>query len=327
MKGLRPMTAFISVQHLQKQYAPPHGVFALGKKEGVSFEIQQGEIFSLLGPNGAGKSTCINIMSTLLQATSGDVLVNGHSVHKNPLAVKKLIGVVPQDLALYPSLSARQNLEFFGRMYGLNGKALKKQVDAVLEMIDLKERADDKIETYSGGMKRRVNIAVGLIHEPKMVFLDEPTVAIDPQSRRSILDTVKRLNQAGMTVLYTTHYMEEAQELSHRVGIIDQGEIIALGTLDQLIQQIGESDTLIFKVLGTLENSLEATLHGIQGVEGVALKPEEATVEVVAKGGRRLLPHLVSALDAAALTLSSVEIRQPNLEAVFLKMTGRALRD
>lgn len=318
--------SFVQVQGLRKQYTPPTGAFAVGPKEGISFEIQSGEIFSLLGPNGAGKSTTINMMCSLISPTAGDIIIGGHSVTQTPLAAKTLMGVVPQDLALYPTLSAQQNLEFFGQMYGLGGKLLRQRLDEVLEVIGLRDRAKEKIETYSGGMKRRVNIGVGLMHQPKMLFLDEPTVAIDPQSRRSILDTVKILNEAGMTILYTTHYMEEAEELSDRVGIIDHGQIIALGTIGELTRQVGERDTLIFKAPGVTDEQT-AKLKNLEGVEEVSFDPSTEELQVIASRGRKLLPRLIATLDEAGLPLNSIEIREPNLEAVFLHLTGRALRD
>lgn len=314
---------FVEVQGLRKRY-DNDGPFAVGPKSGVSFDIMQGEIFSLLGPNGAGKTTVISMMSTLLAPTEGDVVINGFSVSQNPIDAKAQIGMVPQELALYPSLSARQNLEFFGRMYGLTGKELKHRANEVLELTGLTERADDKIDEYSGGMKRRVNIGVGLMHKPKMLFLDEPTVAIDPQSRRRILDTVKWLNEEGMTVLYTTHYMEEAQELSTRVGIIDGGEIIALGTIDELTDQVGQKDTLILSVLGPSDEVVE-DLKSVDGIENAMLKEEE--IHLIADNGREMLPRVLERLNDHGITMQSVEVREPNLEAVFLHLTGRALRD
>ncbi len=320
------MKPFVTVQNLQKQYNPPDGIFAVGKSGGIHFEIYEGEIFSLLGPNGAGKTTCISMMSTLLAPTGGDVTIGNYSVTKNPVQAKQQIGVVPQDLALYPSLSARQNLEFFGRMYGLSGKALKQRADEVLELIDLTDRANDRISTYSGGMKRRVNIAVGLMHRPKMVFLDEPTVAIDPQSRRRILDTVKQLNREGMTVLYTTHYMEEAQELSNRIAIIDNGEIIAMGTLGELIQSVGEKDTLIFKIAEIPAETLQK-ITALELVDHVRPDAETGELQVVSPRGRKILPEVIRLLTENGAGLQSVEVKEPNLEAVFLSLTGRALRE
>ena len=198
------MPAILEVKNLVKNYGDFQAV------KGISFDIQEGEIFSLLGPNGAGKTTTISMLSTLYEPTSGDATVAGHSVTHEPMAVRNAIGVVPQEIALYEDLTARENLVFWGQMYGLGGKSLNARVDEVLEQIGLTDKAKNRVKTYSGGMKRRVNIGVGLLHKPRLLFMDEPTVGIDPQSRRSILDTVKDLNRNGMTVLYTTHYMEEA---------------------------------------------------------------------------------------------------------------------
>ena len=216
--------SIVEVKELRKQYDPPKGVLAV---DGVSFDIAEGEIFSLLGPNGAGKSTTISMLSCLLKPTGGDAIVAGHSVVSDSQAVKETIGVVPQDIALYPDMSARENLVFWGRMYGLSGDALKQRVDEVLELITLVDRQKDRVDKFSGGMKRRVNIGVALLHKPKVLYLDEPTVGIDPQSRRSILDGILALRDQGMTILYTTHYMAEAQELSDRIGIVDHGKMIA----------------------------------------------------------------------------------------------------
>jgi len=201
------MSNILEVQNLAKNYADFQAV------KGVSFSIKEGEIFSLLGPNGAGKTTTISMLSTLYSPTSGDATVDGHSVTTDPMSVRAVIGVVPQDLALYEELTARENLIFWGQMYNLSGKSLNTRVDEVLEQIGLTDKARKRVKTFSGGMKRRVNIGVGLLHKPKVLFMDEPTVGIDPQSRRAILDTVKDLNKQGMTLLYTTHYMEEAEEL------------------------------------------------------------------------------------------------------------------
>jgi len=219
----------IQVQDLHKKFEDVYAV------QGVSFDVQAGEIFSLLGPNGAGKSTIISMLACLLEPTQGDALVMGHSILHDPMAVKAAIGVIPQDIALYEDLSARENLNFWGKMYGLRGGALRQRVGEVLEVIGLTERQKGRVSKFSGGMKRRLNIGIALLHKPQVIIMDEPTVGIDPQTRRNILDNVKELNQQGMTVLYTTHYMEEAQELSDRIAIMDQGEIIAHGTHDELV--------------------------------------------------------------------------------------------
>ena len=232
------MAPILEVQDLVKRFGDFTAV------DGVSFDIQEGEVFSLLGPNGAGKTTTISMLSCLLTPTEGDAIIGGHSITKEPMAVKQIIGIVPQDIALYEDLNARENLEFWGRMYGMRGAALKHRVAEVLEQIGLADKAKQRIKTYSGGMKRRVNIGVGLLHKPRILFMDEPTVGIDPQSRRNILDGIKDLNTQGMTVLYTTHYMEEAEELSNRVGIVDHGKLIALGTQKELTQMVGQLEAL-----------------------------------------------------------------------------------
>jgi ABC-2 type transport system ATP-binding protein len=314
------MPPILEVQNLVKKFGDITAV------DGVSFNIQEGEVFSLLGPNGAGKTTTISMLSCLLEPTSGDAMVGGYSVTQNALEVKNIIGVVPQEIALYEELSARENLTFWGQMYGLGGGALKTRVTEVLEQIGLADRAKDRIKTYSGGMKRRVNIGVGLLHKPHLLFMDEPTVGIDPQSRRSILDSVKDLNKAGMTVLYTTHYMEEAEELSHRVGIIDQGKMIAIGTQKELTQLVGENETLR---LHTGENvDLQPLLTALQELpEVVHVSASENMVVLIVPEADDALPPVLIKADRLGYKIRSVDIQEPNLEAVFLKLTGKALRD
>mgnify|MGYP001489730071 FL=1 len=314
------MTHILEVKDLVKHYGDFQAV------KGVSFSIAEGEIFSLLGPNGAGKTTTISMLSTLYTPTSGDASIDGHSVTKEPMAVRGVIGVVPQDLALYEDLTARENLVFWGQMYGLSGKSLAARVDEVLAQIGLTDKAGNRVKTYSGGMKRRVNIGVGLLHKPKLLFMDEPTVGIDPQSRRAILDTVKDLNQQGMTVLYTTHYMEEAEELSDRVGIIDHGELIAIGTQKELTRQVGESETLVLHV-GENDDS-EALASALGGVAGV-IKAEatDHEVSVICPEAEDVLAGVVTKANERGIKIRSIDIREPNLEAVFLHLTGRALRD
>jgi ABC-2 type transport system ATP-binding protein len=292
----------------------------------VSFHVREGEIFSLLGPNGAGKTTLISMLSCLLQPTSGDAAVAGHSITEHAMDVKRAIGVVPQEIALYPKLSARENLRFWGQLYGMGGSALQSRVDEVLGIVGLKDRAKDRIETFSGGMKRRINIGVGLLHRPQLVFMDEPTVGIDPQSRRNILDTVVALNEQGMTVLYTTHYMEEAQELSHRIGIMDLGKMIALGTLAELTQLVGEQDAVVLDLGGT--DPTPELLASLQDVKGCSqLRAEDGRVRMLAHDGNAVLPDLIGVTNAMGVRVSGVEIQEPDLEAVFLKLTGRALRN
>lgn len=308
--------------------------------KGIDLQIQKGEIFGLLGPNGAGKTTTISMISGLTQPTRGDAFIGGFSITHQALQAKRLLGVVPQEIALYPTMNARQNLEFFGQMYGLKGKDLGHRIDTMLDFVELSDRQSDKIETYSGGMKRRINIAAGLLHDPQVVYMDEPTVGIDPQSRRRVLDMVKQLrDQRGITVLYTTHLMEEAQELSDRVGIIDHGEIIALGTPGDLIQQVGEQDRLIIKVgqtpvrkelLDEIQTSVEGVtraLYDPPGEEGESKANPSGLIIVNAKRGRKALPSILHLVEDAGIGIESVEVHEPDLEAVFLHLTGRALRD
>lgn len=314
------MTAILQVFNLVKKY----GDFTAVK--GISFEIQEGEIFSLLGPNGAGKTTTISMLSTLYTPTGGDASIDGHSITKEPMAVRRLIGVVPQELALYDDLTARENLQFWGQMYGLCGKALSDRIAEVLEQIGLTDKAKQRVKTYSGGMKRRVNIGVGLLHKPRLLFMDEPTVGIDPQSRRAILDTVKELNRQGMTVLYTTHYMEEAAELSNRVGIIDHGQMIALGTQKELTRQVGETETLILHLDAAQDpDPLAAALGSISGV--LKADPGEEQVTLITPEAEDILASVIAKASELGYKARSIDIREPNLEAVFLHLTGRALRD
>ncbi|HXF86421.1 MAG TPA: ATP-binding cassette domain-containing protein [Anaerolineales bacterium] len=314
------MPNILEVRNLVKNY----GNFTAVK--GISFDIKEGEIFSLLGPNGAGKTTTISMLSTLYTPTSGDATIAGYSITKDPMAVKQVIGVVPQEIALYEDLTARENLIFWGQMYGLSGRSLHCRVDEVLEQIGLADKAKNRVKTYSGGMKRRVNIGVGLLHKPRLLFMDEPTVGIDPQSRRAILDTVKDLNKQGMTVLYTTHYMEEAQELSDRVGIIDHGELIALGTQDELTRQVGQTDTLVLHI-GENEDAdaLAASLKGIKDV--LEANATDHEVSIITPQAENILAAVVGKANERGIKIHSIDIREPNLEAVFLHLTGRALRD
>jgi len=294
--------------------------------DGLDLALPAGQVLALLGPNGAGKTTTISMLSTLYAPTSGDATIAGHSVTKDPMAVRNAIGVVPQDLALYEDLTARENLTFWGQMYGLSGTALKNRVEEVLGQIGLVDKAKDRVKTYSGGMKRRVNIGVGLLHKPKLLFMDEPTVGIDPQSRRAILDTVKDLNQQGMTVLYTTHYMEEAEELSNRVGIIDHGELIAIGTQKELTQQVGETETLVLHISENEDpQALVNSLKGIKEVLEANVVNHE--ISVITPSAKDVLAQVVTKANERGIKINSIDIREPNLEAVFLHLTGRALRD
>ncbi len=293
--------------------------------DGVDFSIKRGEIFSLLGPNGAGKSTTINLITGLFPPQSGDVEILGFSISKHPMQAKKHFGVVPQEVALYNDLSARENLMFWGRMADLRGQHLRQRVDEVLELIGLSERSDGKISKFSGGMKRRVNIGAALLHNPDVIIMDEPTVGIDPQSRRYILDNVLHLNDEGMTVLYTTHYMEEAQELSDRIAIMDFGKIIASGTHDELVKLVGQQTRLELSVTN-LNDALITDWKKVEGVSQVTSMGEGKLLLLV-DDSNKVLPRLFEQINGGIHRITSIEIMEPNLEAVFLHLTGRALRD
>ena len=292
--------------------------------QGVSFTIQAGEIFSLLGPNGAGKSTIISMLSGLLEPDEGDALICGHSIKHEAQAARAALGVVPQDIALYPDLSAAENLDFWGKMYGLRGKLLHQRVDEILNIIGLSDRRNGRVSTFSGGMKRRVNIGAALLHHPQVVIMDEPTVGIDPQSRRHILDNVKELNRQGMTVLYTTHYMEEAAELSDHIAIMDQGKLIAYGSHAELIRLVGEKTRLDLS-LNVESSQVSESWQTIEGVSRVF--GEDGKVIVLVDDSNLVLPRLFEVATRTGARITSVEIHEPNLEAVFLHLTGRALRD
>ena len=308
----------IEVINLKKSFGD------LSAVDGASFKVDSGEVLSLLGPNGAGKSTTISILSGLLLPTEGDAFIMEHSVTKEPTTAKASLGVVPQDIALYPDLSAGENLVFWGKMYGLRGSALKVRVDEVLDIIGLADRQKDAVGKFSGGMKRRVNIGAALLHKPDVIIMDEPTVGIDPQSRRHILDNVKELNQKGMTVLYTTHYMEEATELSQHIAIMDKGKVIAYGTHDELIKLVGE----LTRIDITLNTEAEKILSEWRKTEGVSrIDSTDGKVTALVDDSNRVLPRLFDTAAQVGVRITSVDIQEPNLEMVFLHLTGRALRD
>jgi len=305
-------------QDLKKSYGEVQAV------KGISLRVARGEVFGLLGPNGAGKTTTISMLTGLLEPTGGQITVDGLDLKTHTNAVKARLGLVPQELALYPTLSARQNLNFFGRIYGLKGKELGRRVDEVLEMIGLTDRADDAIQNYSGGMKRRVNIGAGLLHKPQVLFLDEPTVGVDPQSRNAIFESVEVLNRAGMSVIYTTHYMEEAQRLCHRVAIVDEGEIIALDTPTALIRSLGGGILVIGVAGGRAQDIID------QVIDFPAVKSATRTDGQLKIETHRLQEALIGVLDVTNkfdVSITSIEMLEPNLESVFLHMTGKKLRE
>lgn len=291
---------------------------------GVSFSIAEGETFGLLGPNGAGKTTSISMISGLLEGEAGQVHVNGNHITTRSTAGKHEIGLVPQDLAIYPDLTAAENLTFFGRLYGMGGSDLNTRVSEVLEVVGLADRADDLVKEYSGGMKRRLNIGIGLLHKPRLLILDEPTVGVDPQSRNSILESVEHLSDEGMAVLYTTHYMEEAERLCDRVGIIDEGRLVAEGTRRELVESIGGHDRVVIDGGGDL-TSFARRVGELDGV--VSVQPSDGRVEILADEARSLLARVISTAEAVGVLIAGIEVREPDLEAVFLHLTGKALRD
>lgn len=334
------MAPILETRELVKMYGDNAAV------NGISFTVEEGEVFGLLGPNGAGKTTTISMLTGVLEPTSGTALIGGYDIRTQMGQVKKLNGLVPQELALYPTLSARANLNFFGSVYGLRGKDLKERVEDVLRIVALSERADEAVETYSGGMKRRVNIAAGLVHQPRLLFLDEPTVGVDPQSRHHIFDSVLRLNrERGMSIIYTTHYMEEVEMLCNRVGIIDQGKLIALDTVKNLIAMLGEgviqlglvrADEQLLDELSALPAVRSATLTApplaappAPGEEPreVAAPPTAQQVKIEVEDSRAALVNIFSYLNNRDIEVLSVEILEPNLESVFLHLTGKKLRE
>jgi ABC-2 type transport system ATP-binding protein len=312
------MSRVLEVDSLVKRFGDLTAV------NGVSFHIEEGETFGLLGPNGAGKTTSISMISGLLEPDSGDVRVNGTQITTRTTAGKHKIGLVPQELAIYPDLTASENLKFFGRLYGEGGRELEQRVDEVLGVIGLNDRRDDLVKEYSGGMKRRLNIGIGLLHRPQLLILDEPTVGVDPQSRNAILESVENLSAEGMAVLYTTHYMEEAERLCDRVAIIDEGVIQAEGTRRELVALVGQKDRVVVSGSGDMGPAAEAARR----IEGVAEVFEgDGALDILADNASPILPAVLSCVNTSGGTISGVEIIEPNLEAVFLHLTGKALRD
>jgi ABC-2 type transport system ATP-binding protein len=292
--------------------------------DGVGFTVAEGETYGLLGPNGAGKTTTISMVCGLLEPDGGDVRVAGRPLTTRSVAAKAAIGYVPQEIALYPDLSGRENLAFFGRLYGLSRADARARIAEVLDVVGLAERADDQAKEYSGGMKRRLNIGIGLLHRPRLLVLDEPTVGVDPQSRNAILESVERLGEEGIAVLYTTHYMEEAERLCDRVGIIDLGQLKAEGTRRELVALVGGCDRVLLAGRGDLA-AVVAALSRVEGIQDASVA--DGTVEVLVDDARTMLPELLRRFGDAGVAVTGVEVQQPNLEAVFLHLTGRALRD
>jgi ABC-2 type transport system ATP-binding protein len=312
------MNAMLTVEHLRKTF---DGLVAV---DDVSFFVAEGETYGLLGPNGAGKTTTISMVAGLLRPDAGTVHIAGEEMSVGAVAARASVGLVPQELAIYPDLTADENLRFFGRLYGLTGESLIGRIDHVLETVGLADRRRHRTSEYSGGMKRRLNIAIGLLHRPQLLILDEPTVGVDPQSRNAILEAVEALSTEGMAVVYTTHYMEEAERLCDRVGIIDEGRLVAEGTRRQLVAQVGELDRIELQGRG----DLTAVSEIVGASPGVAsASASDGAVSVLASEGSSVLPHLLITAGSAGMAVTGVTIQEPDLEAVFLHLTGKALRD
>lgn len=290
----------------------------------VNMQLEAGESVGLLGPNGAGKSTTISMLSSLIMPTSGEVLWNNVSINKNPEALRKTLGVVPQEIALYPELSAKENLHFFGRIYGLKRQLLVERTEEILEKIGLTDRKNDIVKTFSSGMKRRLNIGAALLHKPSILIMDEPTVGIDPQSRAYILDTVKQLVEEGMTLLYTSHYMEEVELLCDKIYIIDQGEIIAYGTKETLKSLVSDNQTIELKA-HVLSPGFEEALK--EQFPTANIRKEDELLLITMPQKEEPLATIFALAAENAVTITSAIVKIPSLEDVFLHLTGRALRD
>ncbi|HVG53186.1 MAG TPA: ABC transporter ATP-binding protein [Vicinamibacterales bacterium] len=308
----------INIQGLRKHYGELIAV------NDISFTADEGQIFGLLGPNGAGKTTTIGCISGLLRPTSGRVTVGGHDVVAEAQDARRQLGIVPQELALYSDLSAAANLEFWGAAYGLSGTTLRKRVADVLDLIGLADRGRDRTSTFSGGMKRRLNFGCGIVHSPRVLLLDEPTAGVDPQSRVKLLDLVREQARTGTTVVYTTHYMEEAQELCDRIAIVDKGKLLAIGTLDELRRLVGEKD--LVRLAGRFDAAAAArSLEGLDGVEVLTVASDSITIAAAAAS--RKLPAIFAALASAGADIQETTLSVPSLESLFITLTGRELRE
>ena len=305
-------TPILEVADVRKRYGKTVAL------DGVSFAVDEGEMFGLLGPNGAGKTTLISTMAGLTDADGGEVRLFGKPFSRADVASRRLIGIGTQDLSIYPDLTARENLRFFGKLYGLRGRDLDTRAAEVLAAVGLTDRANDRAGTFSGGMKRRLNLAVAVVHGPKLLFLDEPTTGVDPQSRNNIFQQVKALNAAGMTVIYTSHYMEEVQKLCRRIAILEGGKLLACDTLPALLRRLD----------ATVRITASGPLPPLAELPGVKqLKPHGGGVELVVEDLPAALARIATACAAAGVELTALSTREPTLERVFLHLTGRELRD
>ncbi|HMF10824.1 MAG TPA: ABC transporter ATP-binding protein [Gemmataceae bacterium] len=306
----------LDIQRLRKNYGSTTAL------DGVSFAVAEGEIFGLLGPNGAGKTTLLSIVSCLLEPSGGEVHIDGRLARSGDKSIRRLIGIVPQELAIYGELTARENLQFFGALYGMPKSVLRQRVEDVLRAVGLADRGDSRVETFSGGMKRRLNLGAGLVHGPRLLLLDEPTTGVDPQSRNHVFQEVRRINAAGVTVVYTSHYMEEVQTLCSRIGIVDHGRLIALGTLPELLRTL--TGLIRFRV-PEVTNGLRRRVAELP--QAKLVERDCQTLELECRDVKATLLRVLGVLNEFQLELVSVETEEPNLERVFLHLTGRGLRD
>lgn len=307
----------ILVQDLHKSYGNLRAV------DGISFEVKKGELFGFLGPNGAGKTTSLSMISGLLRPDLGTVMLGDIDVWKSPNAAKRLLGFIPQEISLYEELSARENLQFWGSLYSIPGNQLKKNIDELLERVGLADRAKEPVSKYSGGMKRRLNLAVGLVHRPQIVFFDEPTVGIDPQARNNIMEIIREIAKSGTTIIFTTHHLEEAESLCERIAIMDRGKILAIGSVQELAKIVGDGD--IVTIHGNFQATALQHIFENTAITFVNLTDHKATITL--PDGGTGLAMMMQHLTENHIELSDLSIQKPSLESVFLKLTGRALRD
>ena len=310
--------AIVGIQGLTKVFNGRKAV------DNINLTIEKGEILGLLGPNGAGKTTTIAMLSTILPPTKGTATVDGYDIRRQPKEVRRVIGVVPQDVALYDDLTAAENLAYFGKLYGVVGERLKKQIDELLRLVRLKDRANNRVKSFSSGMRDRLNLAVGLIHEPRLLFLDEPTTGLDPQARLAVWEMIKKLQAEGVSILLTTHYMEEADYLCDRVAIMDDGKIIALDSPAVLKKSIGKLEVIEVKATG-IPRTLLAKLRKLRDVKEVAQTSEG--LRLLSPTADAILGQVVSLITSKKVRIDSLNVVQPTLEDVFIKLTGRTLRD
>ncbi len=307
----------LSISHLSKSFDTLKAV------DDISFDVKKGEIFGFLGPNGAGKTTTISMISGLLQPDTGKILIDGMDLNTDIRRIKKIMGVVPQDMAFYEELSAKENLRFWGKLQGVEKKLLNERIAYYLEKTGLAGRKNEPLKKYSGGMKRRINLIIGLIHQPKLMLMDEPITGIDVQTKLNVYKLIREIGEKGTTTIYTTHNLKEAEELCHRIAIIDKGKILAIGTLEELIQIVGEKDIVLIQGQFKAENA-SPILARFPETEILSLQDEKIVLSV---GASEKIPPILKECFKAGLAINNISIKQPNLESVFLKLTGKELRE